>query len=62
MQYQKGQKRAAVTINGQVLSFENWGIYDGPYLEHRDQKLKVTDGKEGFIVDFTGDLPVYRAL
>jgi hypothetical protein len=60
MQYAAGQPRAAVTIGGAPVSYDAWPVYDGPYVSQRDGVLAVNDGKEGFVVDFSGRLPVYR--
>jgi hypothetical protein len=34
-------------------------VYSGPYVNQRDGILNVTDGRQGFSIDFTGELPVY---
>ena len=44
-----------------TLDTTTWAIYDNPYIYSKDGTLTVNDGKEGFTVDFTGDLPVYKA-
>ena len=38
------------------------GVWGGPFVEVRDSVLTVNDGQEGFVVDFSGEMPVYRAL
>jgi len=60
MKYQDGQSHAAVSINGQAVRFGDWAVYDSPYLRQKDGILTVNDGRQGFVVDFTGELPVYR--
>lgn len=35
-------------------------VYDSPYIQQSKGVLRVHDGKDGFEVDFSGDLPVYR--
>ena len=35
-------------------------IYSGPFVELDAGILKVSDGKESYTVDFSGNLPVYR--
>ncbi len=37
-------------------------IYSGPFVKLDKCLLEVSDGKSGYAVDFSGDLPVYRAL
>jgi hypothetical protein len=52
--------RAEVQIDGRPMTFESWPVYDGPYLRQKDSVLSVNDGAEGFVVDFSGALPVYK--
>jgi hypothetical protein len=61
MQYAAGQLRAAVSVDGIPVSYDHWPVYSGPYVTQRDGVLTVNDGKEGFVVDFAGKMPVYRA-
>jgi hypothetical protein len=58
--YQPDLPSAATTINGKLVSLEDWAVYDGPYVHQRAGVLEVNDGSDGFCIDFTGDLPVYR--
>jgi len=60
MQYRPGQKHAAVELDDQPVRFENWPVYDGPYVRQKDGVLAVNDGREGFVVDFSGNAPVYK--
>ena len=57
-----GDGIAAVTVDGQALDPRQWdSVYDGRYLRQRDGVLEVNNGEEGFVVDFTGELPEYRS-
>lgn len=56
-----GDRMAAAWVNGREVPKDGWPIYSGPYVRQRPGVLTVSDGREGFTVDFTGDLPVYRA-
>ncbi len=47
------------TVNGVALDFERWPTCESPYLTVRDRVLDANDGREGFTIDFTGDLPEY---
>jgi hypothetical protein len=47
-------------INGEPVTFGERPVYDGPYIQQANGILSVNDGKQGFVVDFTGDLPVYQ--
>ncbi|MCC5831316.1 MAG: hypothetical protein JJU36_17900 [Phycisphaeraceae bacterium] len=55
-----GNRTPNVTIDGKELTFGDWPVYDGPFVQQKDGVLKVNDGQNGFIIDFTGDLPVYK--
>ncbi len=55
-----GNRPAQVWIDGERVSFDDWGVYDSPYVQQSGGVLKVNDGRNGFVVDFTGDLPVYK--
>jgi hypothetical protein len=55
--------RAQVTVNGEAVDVKKWdAVYSGPFVNCKDGVLSVFDGKTGYQVDFTGDLPVYRPL
>jgi hypothetical protein len=50
-----------VLVDGKPLDYKSWKpIYDGPFIRQADGVLTVNDGTSGFIVDFTGDLPIYK--
>ncbi len=55
-----GNQRPHVVRNGEAVEYGNWPVYDGPYIQQANGVLTVNDGRQGFVVDFTGDLPVYR--
>lgn len=57
-----GDRRPDVWIDGVAVEPGTWPIYDGPLVRHANSILTVADGVEGYRVDFTGDLPVYRPL
>lgn len=59
MQYHEGG-RANVAVDGQKIDFNDWPVYENPYVQHKAGVLSVNDGKDGFVVDFTGELPVYK--
>jgi len=55
-----GDRLAHVTIDGEALAM-NWpAVWGGPFVTLRDRVLRVTDGRGGFEIDFTGDLPAYK--
>ena len=56
-----GDRAAAVSVDGKPIDLAGWPIYAGPLIEQHDEVLTVNDGKDGFVIDFTGDLPVYHA-
>lgn len=60
MQYNPRSDYADVSVDGKQMNFKNWQLYDSPYISCKNSVLTVNDGREGFIVDFRGDLPVYK--
>lgn len=51
---------AAATLDGQPLAFPPTPVYDGPYVRQENSILSVNDGRSGFIVDMSGELPAYK--
>ena len=60
IRYQDGRGRADVAIDGKPVHFEDWPVYGGPYITQSKGVLSVNDGRDGFIVDFAGDMPIYK--
>jgi hypothetical protein len=59
--YQKDKDRPAVVIDGKAVDYDRWdAVYAGPYIRQDNGVLTVTDGKDGFVVDFSGEKPVYK--
>ncbi|MCX7669116.1 MAG: hypothetical protein N2439_03475, partial [Anaerolineae bacterium] len=55
-----GDRLARVELDGQPMDL-NWPwVWGGPLVRLEGRVLSVTDGREGFGIDFTGDLPRYR--
>ena len=55
-----GERAPAVSFDGAAIDQAGWPVYDGPFLRCRDGLLTVSDGRESYTIDTTGDLPVYR--
>ncbi len=60
LQYNQRQNHGDVWIDGEAVDFSDWEIYEGPVLRQYNNSLHVSDGVNGFEIDFSGDLPVYR--
>lgn len=52
--------RPLVTIDDATVSYDDAPIHASPFLFQDQGRLLVNDGKNGFIVDFSGNAPVYR--
>ncbi len=61
MRYVDGSERAEVAVDGQAVDYDSWPLYGGPYVKQAGGVLTVNDGHEGFVVDFSGEMPVYRS-
>jgi hypothetical protein len=60
--YQNHALRCKGSINGKVLDFESWNdgyVYRSPYLVIGNGSMWVSDGKDGYNIDYNGDNPVY---
>ncbi len=65
MQYQPESLRCTGSINGQALDFTDWvngGAYQSPYVTTGDGKMMLTDGQQGYMVDYSSLTPVYQEL
>lgn len=65
MQYQPEGLRCTGSINGQALDFTDWangGGYQSPYVTTGDGKMMLTDGQQGYTVDYSSLTPVYQEL
>ncbi len=61
--YQPTGLRCRGYVNGVERDWNNYtngAVYVSPYVDVKDGIMKISDGKESFEVDFTGDLPVYK--
>ncbi|MEM1138067.1 MAG: hypothetical protein AAGI07_19710, partial [Bacteroidota bacterium] len=65
LHYQKNGLRAKGSINGEALDYEKWadgGVYKSPYVSLKNSKLSISDGKEGYSIEWKNGLPVYKTL
>jgi len=65
MNYLAEGLRCKATINGMKQDWDNFtkgAVYNSPYLTVDKGIMKVNDGKSGYLIDFRGDLPVYKEL
>ena len=65
MQYQPEGLRCTGSINGQALDFTDWangGGYQSPYVIIGNGKMMLTDGQQGYTVDYSSLAPVYQEL
>ena len=63
MRYQAEGLRCTGIINGEIQDWDHYtdgAIYSGPYIQVEEGLMKVSDGKQGYVVDFTGVHPVWR--
>lgn len=64
MYYQAEGLRCNGSINGELLKFSDWtsGGYESRYISTGNGKMTVTDGKEGYTVDYSKLTPAYQEL
>jgi hypothetical protein len=61
MRYNTAGERAVASIDGKPVDFAHWPVFASPYFSLKGGVLSANDGKQGYVVDFTGEMPVYRA-
>lgn len=57
-----GVRAARATVNGKPIDLESWPIFGGPFVKQEPGVVTISDGKERYLIDFTGDLPVYKEV
>lgn len=57
-----GNRAADAVIDGERVNLADWPIYGGPFVQQTPGVLTVSDGRNAFRIDFTGDLPVYSEV
>jgi hypothetical protein len=65
MDYQADQLKAKSWVNRKMLDFENWNkdaVYSGPFLNIKAGVFQISDGSQGYQVDFTRKKPIYQLL
>ena len=65
MDYQPHGLKARSSINKKWLDYENWNdgaVYSSPYLKTKNGIFELSDGQNGYQVDFIGDQPIYKAM
>lgn len=65
MTYKPEVLRCTATINGKKQDWDNYtkgAVYDSQYLKIKDGIMQVSDGQSGYVVNFQGDIPVYKIL
>lgn len=64
LEYFPPRDKPVCHVNGKQLDYERWPLFDSPYVwaQVGARVLHVSDGRAGFKIDFTGDLPVYAPL
>jgi hypothetical protein len=62
MQYQAGGLRCKGIINGEVQDWDrhtDGATYSSPYVTVKEGMMQVSDGRQSYVVDFTGEHPVW---
>jgi hypothetical protein len=57
--------RARGAINGEPIDYDTWAggaVYQSPFVRIKDGIMTITDGNEGYRVDFRGKRPVIETL
>lgn len=55
-----GNRACRFAVAGVPQDLASWPIFGGPFVRQTPGRLEVTDGRDGFAVDFWGDMPRYE--
>ncbi|MFP4157518.1 MAG: hypothetical protein ACLFU4_07870 [Opitutales bacterium] len=59
--YQSSERSAALKVNDRLRTWPDQPIYNSPYVYAESGILRVSDGRDTYQIDFTGDLPVFSS-
>lgn len=65
LRYRGDALRPDAWINGRAVDWTAWAgglAYDSPLVRIGEGRMRVSDGREAYEVDFTGEVPVWRAV
>jgi len=65
MVYNPEGLRCQAEINGKKQNWDKFtkgAVYDSPFLKIKDGIMKVSDGMEGYEIDFRGNVPLFKEL
>ena len=65
MIYRPEGLRCIAFVNGEKQDWDhytNGAVYESPFLKVKDGIMKVTDGREGYEVDFRGNIPLVKPM
>ena len=57
--YQSSERAASFSVNDEPRIWSAQPIYDSPYVHAESGILRVSDGRESYQIDFTGEQPVF---
>lgn len=57
-----GNRPAEATIDGKTIDWPEGEVYGGPMVRQKHGVLIVSDGGEGFTIDFSGDTPIHTTI
>jgi hypothetical protein len=62
MQYNPRADYALVHVDDKAVDLDSWQLYESPYITCENSIMTVSNGNQGYVIDFRDDLPVYSEL
>jgi hypothetical protein len=65
MEYVSEKLRCKATINGISVHWDDLtkgAVYESPFIKVKDGKMEVSNGREGYIVEFKNNTPVWKEV
>jgi hypothetical protein len=65
MEYVPEKLRCKGTINGKHINWDNLtngAVYESPFIKVKDRKMEVSNGREGYTIEFKNNTPVWKEV
>jgi hypothetical protein len=65
MEYVPEKLRCKASINGKKIIWDqltDGAVYESPFLKVKDGRMEISNGREGYIVEFYNDIPVWKEI
>jgi hypothetical protein len=63
MQYDALDLRCRGSINGKTIDYSRWAngaVYESPFVQIGNGMMRISDGREGYLIDCRGERPLFQ--